>query len=280
LHTNVRYVSAKDRPGYEIDARSARTELTYGGTVELRALSNTFVGVTYAEAGTKFDSTATFLNVNLHDELTHESTTRGLAIRHQLTPLTAIIVNASQITERFDYSSLRNSDSNQVSATVNFDPLALIKGSATVGYRDFKPLSNLPGYRGPTASVNLSYAMLGTTRFVIGATRDVQYSYDDAQPYYLQTGLHGSVAQQIFGPFDVVARAGWQNLAYRDRPDAQIDVRDRTDEVHTYGAGAGFHMGKDLRLGFNVDHSSRTSKVALRQYQDLTFGSQITYGVP
>ena len=115
---------------------------------------------------------------------------------------------------------------------------------------------------------------------IIGATRDVQYSYDDAQPYYLQTGLHGSVAQQIFGPFDVVARAGWQNLAYRDRPDAQIDVRDRTDEVHTYGAGAGFHMGKDLRLGFNVDHSSRTSKVALRQYQDLTFGSQITYGVP
>ena len=44
------------------------------------------------------------------------------------------------------------------------------------------------------------------------AIRDVQYSFEANQPYYLQTGIEGSIAQQIFGPFDVVGRGGVQSL--------------------------------------------------------------------
>jgi len=35
--------------------------------------------------------------------------------------------------------------------------------------------------------VDLTCTLLGMTRFAVRAMRDVQYSYDLAQPYYLQT---------------------------------------------------------------------------------------------
>ena len=281
IRANADYSSAEGRPGFEIDARVARKVVTYGGSVKVRALTKTFFGVTYSKAGTLFDSNATFLDVNLHDELSRKSTTAGIQVRHQLTPLTSISVNASQTTENFDYSALRDSTSNQITAGVAFDPFALVKGTATIGYRAFTPASSdLPDFKGVTAAVNLSYALFGATRLAFTALRDIQYSFDDKQPYYLQTGFSGSLAQQIFGPVDVVARAALQHLAYRDRAGVVILVADRTDEVRSYGIGVGFHMGKDLRLGFNLDKANRISKIASREYGNVMFGSQITYGVP
>jgi hypothetical protein len=127
--------------------------------------------------------------------------------------------------------------------------------------------------------VNPSYTLLGATRFTVGATRDVQYSYDVEQAYYLQTGFNGSVAQQIFGPFDVVVRGGAQTLAYRDRASVPVAASNRVDHVRSYGGGVGYHMGRDLRLGFNIDKDERTSVLSFRQYTGLRFGSSVTYGL-
>src|SRR5438876_3143190 len=66
---NGTYSKARDRPGFEIDARALRTVVGYDGAVELRALSRTFVGVTAQRGRTEFAETATFHGSNLHDEL-------------------------------------------------------------------------------------------------------------------------------------------------------------------------------------------------------------------
>jgi hypothetical protein len=217
--------------------------------------------------------------------LSRKSMTTGFQIRHQATPLTAFAVNVNKSKETFDYNPLRDSTSTQITGSVTFDPFALIKGNATVGYRSFQPSADLPPFQGLTLAVNLSYAVFGTTRFTVGMSRDIQYSYQETQPYYLQTGVQGSIAQQIFGPFDVVARGAYASLAYRDREGLELlrgatIITDRVDTHRSYGVGAGYHMGKDLRLGFNVDHVDRVSPIASRQYSDTLFGSQITYGVP
>ncbi len=205
-------------------------------------------------------------------------TTAGITVRQQLTPLTSITVEGSDEQDRFELSPLRNSDSRAVSASVAFDPLALIKGRARVGYRDFKPLDpTLPPYDGLTASVDLSYVLLNMTKFAIQSMRDVQYSYDVNQPYYLQTGVNGSITQQIFGPVDVVGRAGIQHLDYRDRSGTS-DSGSRLDTVQTYGGGVGYHVGPDLRIGVNVDYVKRTSPIPIRQYHGLVLGTSVTYG--
>jgi hypothetical protein len=276
---NTTYSNTRARPGFEIDARALRTVFGYDGSVEFRALSRTYVGITGQRARTDFAAGATFDGANLQTELNRLSTSYGLTVREQLTALTAIMLSVSRAEDRFEFSPLRDSTATSVTAMVAFDPQALIKGSAVIGHTTFEPQSGgLPGYRGLTSLVDLSYTLLGATKFTFSANRSVQYSFDFNQPYYLQTGFGGSIAQQVFGPWDVVARIGRQTLDYRDREDVVIEAPNRTDRVSTYGGGIGYHLGKSLRLGFNVDNSTRTSPIENRTYRGLRYGTSLTYG--
>jgi hypothetical protein len=275
----VSYLRTKERPGFEIDARSQRSEVAYEGGVELRALSNTFIGLKARRQIVDFAEDAVFLQKNLQVELNRTVIGQGLTLRHQLTPLTSVVFEVIRQQDRFKFSNLRDSDSTQITAGFRFDPFALLKGSATFGYRDFEPLQpDLPAYKGSTAAVDLSYVALGSTKLSVQAGRDVQYSYDINQPYYVQTGINASLAQQIFGPVDVVGRIGAQRLDYRDRVGAIVAASNRTDDVRTYGGGVGYHLGKDLRIGFNVDNVHRSSPVSSREYEGLRYGTAVTYG--
>lgn len=272
------YADTHDRSGYEIDARARHVDVLYKGTVEVRALSKTFIGVNGQRQKLHFDSEARFRGANLREELNHTTTAAGVLVRNQLTPLTALTFNVTRSQDRFDQISLRDSNSTAFAAAVSFDPVALLKGGASIGYRNFEPVSSgLPRYNGTTAAVDLSYSLLGTTRFALQANRDIQYSYDINQPYYLQTGVSGSIAQQIFGPFDVIARGGVQKLAYRDRAGVVVEFPNRTDNIHWYGLGVGFHFATDVRLGFNVDRQRHLSDIAERRYSGLKYGTSLTY---
>jgi len=274
------YANVRDRPGYEIDARSLRIETKVNGSVEVRTLSKTFFGARAERLQTNFDKDAVFLTSSLHTELDHKTTTTGFFVRHQLTPLTSVMFTASRMQERFDFSSLRDSDSNIGAVSLTFDPVALINGSATVGYRDFRPSSaDVAGYRGLTTAVNLSYTASEMTKFSVKVNRDIEYSFETVQPYYLLTGVEGSIAQQLFGPVDIVGRLGFESLAYRDRAGPVVTVADRVDRVRTYGVGVGYRLSGDLRVGVNVDRSQRDSDVAQRQYRGLRIGTTVTYGL-
>lgn len=273
------YLLTRERPGFEIDTRSQRTEIDYNASVEIRALSKTFFGVRGDRRITDFEQGAEFDNTNLHDELNRTVTTAALTLRHQATPLTAITLDVSREQDRFEFSPARDTDSTAITAGLKFDPFALIKGSASFGYRDFKSLSHaVPGYQGSTAAVDLSYVAFGSTKLAVTLGRDVQYSYDINQPYYLLTGATGSISQQIFGPLDVVGRIGAQRLEYRDRAGAAVDVSDRVDHVKSYGGGLGYHLGRDMRIGFNIDKQRRISAIDAKQYNGLRYGFAVTYG--
>jgi len=279
INLNASYTKTRERLGYEIDLRAPRQNVGLGGAVEGRVMSKTFVGVRAERQTVDFDDTTVFANALLRDELNHVTTTAGLTLRNQLTPLTSIEFTGSRSKDEFEFSSLRNSESTSFGGSVTFDPLALIRGTASFGVRDFKPESpDIPGFTGGTMAVDLTYTLLGSTRFTVRALRDVQYSFDVRQPYYLQTGFDASVAQQIFGPVDAVVRLNRQRLDYRNRAGVpQIDS-DRADSVRSYGVGVGYHFGGDVRLGFNVDNVRRDSDIAVRSYDGLKYGAALTYG--
>jgi len=273
------YLHTHERPGFEIDARAQRTE--YGGeaAADVRGFAKTYFGVSGTYRKIAFNNDAVFLGENLHDQLNHVSTTAGAYVRYQVTPLTQFTFTLSQAKDRFAFSSLRDANTTDAAFTVTFDPHAVIHGAVTVGYRHFRPLvPGLAEYIGSAARGDLTYSLLGVTRFQAQFKRDIGYSYDINQPYYLETGVTGSVAQQIFGPLDVVGRGGYSQLAYRDRFGALVAVSNRSDYIHSHGGGVGYHVGKDVRIGFNVDQQHRLSPDAARQYDDLRFGTSITYG--
>jgi hypothetical protein len=271
-------VSTRDRPGYEIDARSQQRNHDFNGAMEVRGLSKTFFGVKVDRATTSFDQDQFFLGTAL-DDLDRTVTTTTVSIRNQLTPLTNFTFNAAREQDRFSVDPLRNSNSNSVSAGLKFDQLALVKGGVLFGWRDFQPvISTEPGFKGLTSSVDLSYVLLSTTRFAFGTTRDVQYSYDINQPYYVQTAFTASMTQQVFGPFDLQGRIGAARLAYVTRTDAVVTDPNRVDHTRTYGLGVGYHMGQDLRLAFNLDQVKRLSELDFRTYHGLRYGTALTYG--
>ena len=273
------YANGRARPGFEIDARASHRELTYQGWAELRTFARTYVGVRGTRQQVEFGRQAFFLGSSLRNELDRIVTETSLTVRQQLTPLTSIIFDGGREEDRFTFSQLRDSNSTTAGVQVTFDPSALIKGSARIGYRDLEPL--VPGvapYRGPTAAVDLTYVLLGTTRFGVQVGRDVRYSYDVGSPYYLQTGIRASIAQQLFGPIDIVATGEAQRLAYRDRAGIAAAIANRTDAYRLYGGGMGYHLGEDLRVGVNVEKAWRTSNVDSRQYEGFRVGTTVTYG--
>jgi hypothetical protein len=276
---NARQLNARDRPGYEIDARSRRIETAYDGEATLRVLSKTSVGATAWSRRTTFDQEALFMEESLADQLNRTSSGTGVVVRHNLTPLTSVALDLTREHERFVVARFRDSDSTRVVGAVTFQPLALISGSAAFGVRRFTPLpADVPAFRGLVANVNLSYTLLGTTRLGVQATRDIQYSFEFNQPYYLESGVSASVQQQILGPFDVLARLGRRGLSYTDRIGAAVQISNRTDRVNSIGLGAGYRLGTDKRLGIMLDRQRRHSNVPGRTYSGLRFGLSLTYG--
>ena len=69
-------------------------------------------------------------------------TTAGLTLRYQATSLTSVMFEATREEDRFEFSPLRDTNSTLFSGGLKFDPAALLKGSASFGYRDFRPLSS------------------------------------------------------------------------------------------------------------------------------------------
>jgi hypothetical protein len=273
------FVNTRERPGYEIDTRPRRTEKAVNGAFELRALSKTYVGVRGERRKIDYDSAAVFFGSNLQFQLARTLTSESLTLRHRLTPLTNITFDVGKEQERFAFSPIRDSNSTRFNGGVSFDKFAIINGSAQFGYRNFRPLSpDLPLYSGTTASVNLSYSALGATRLGVTALRDLQDSYDINQPYYLQSGINASIAQQIYGPLDVQGRIGAQRLAYLTRPGVVVQAPDRIDHIQIYGVGVGYRLGRDLRFGVNVDEQKRQSVLNILQYDGLRYGVAITYG--
>lgn len=278
VKANARQLNTRDRPGYEIDLRSRRIETQYDGEAAVRVLSKTSVGATAFRRRTDFDDSAFFRDASLAQQLDRTTSGTGFVVRHNWTPLTSVALDVTRERERFVVSEFRDSDSMRVIGNIAFQPLALINGSASVGIRQFDPVpADVPAFTGLITAVNLSYSLLGITRFGVEANRDIQYSFEFTQPYYLESGLTGTVQQQVFGPFDVLARIGTRGLAYTDRIGAAVAVSNRTDRVNTIGMGAGYRIGPDKRLGFTVDRQHRTSTVPGRIFTGLRFGMSLTY---
>jgi hypothetical protein len=278
IDVGARRVWTQDRPSLEIDERAARIQKGYSASLSFHVLTDTSVDLTAKMDQTRFDEDEVFNGVNLSNELNRNVTTLGVGVTQKLTPFTTLTLGANRQQDRFQVDPLRDMDSIHATATVKFDPLALIAGTFAVAYSDFSPRSaTVPAYSGVTYTGELSYVPRDTTRFKFGAQRGLEYSYVSTDPYYLQTAFNVEFAQQIFGPFDFVARLGRARLDYRSQTDVVLSAPNQVDEVNSFGGGLGYHMGRSLRVGFNADMIRRISADPSRDYERPTYGASVTY---
>lgn len=272
------YTNTRVRPGFEIDERARRRSIGGRTGVTARLQSKTRLVGWVGRDQYRFDSNEEDGSVNLSYALDRDSSTYGAGIQVELTPLTTLLVDVERGEDRFDRSPERNADASKVMAGFRFKPFALIDGRLSVGYRQFETLeAAVPDFDGVIATVDLGYT-LRATRVTGQYNRDVTYSYETFEPYYLQTDWQLSVTQKITSTWDVVGRAGRYALDY-ERVGVAGALR-RTDTGSRYGGGIGYTVGQYLRLGFDLNYIDRQSEADItRNYEGIRAGFTITYGL-
>lgn len=272
------YTNTRVRPGFEIDERARRESLGGRAGMSVRVLSKTRVFGWAREERFRFDAGEQFEDVNLSFALNRDSSYYGAGAQVELTPLTTFLVDYETGEDRFVLSPERDADTWKVMPGFRFKPFALIDGSLFLGYRQFSTLSAVvPDYGGLIGDVNLGYT-LRATRITGEYNRDVTYSYETIEPYYLQSDWTFSVTQKITSAWDVVARAGRYRLDYETLGVSNA-VR-RSDSGSRYGGGIGYTLGQYARVGFDVNYMDRQSEADItRNYDGIRAGVSITYGL-
>jgi putative beta-barrel porin BBP2 len=271
------FEDTRQRLNAELDVRAPRSQYAVEAGTRLAVATRTSIVVAARESVLRFDDGTTFQGVSLPRTLNSRTDTLSGALNVSVTPLTTISLTTSLQQDRFDESPGRDADSIRIVPAVQFDPIALVHGSLAIGYRRFDLLNGaLPDYSGLVADGSLGYTVAERTKFDFTVKRDVQYSYELLEPYYLASGLRLTVTQQITGPFEVQAVGGRESLAYRRLTAA---ASGRTDTARVVGGGLGYRLRENVRCGFNVDYATRRSDRPGRDYTRTRLYGTFTYGL-
>jgi len=271
------HLNTHQRPNLEIDERIEQTRTGVGGGLGLRLSARTNVTVSHDRQRVQYGSTESAVASLLN----RRAALTTAALHLELTPLTTLVVRAEAEQDRFERSSLRDSDSVAALAGFDLKPFALISGTAMAGYRRISARNPLmPDFGGLVASVNVSYVMRGTMLVGLTAGRGVEYSIESQEPYYISAGGTVTVRQALGRRWDVVGRFGRNTMAYRglELPEGLPSVESRRDRHTLYGTGMGLHVGTAMRIGVDVTYEERRSPVAARQYEGYRAGGTVTYG--
>lgn len=275
-YASAGWVNTKDRLNSELDIRAPRTQRTLGAGTRMLVASRTAIVVNARRFDLAFNDGVLFRGVDLARNLNSRTDSVDAGVQLLLTPLTTFSMTSSFQRDRFAGAPDRDADSLRLLPSLRFDPTSLIRGSIAVGYRRFRPLSaELPDYSGLLVQVGVGYTLADRTKFDVDLTRDVQYSFEDLEPYYLSTGGRLTVTHQLIGPLDVQGIGGHQTMGYRQR---LVGNEVRRDEVQTLGGGAGYRLRSTMRLGLNWELIRRLSPVVERRYVRRRLYASLTYG--
>ena len=274
------YTNSRERQGYEIDARARRRDDAVEAGMKFRLSGRTALVASARRGHVEYDANQVFLGTELGAALNRTEEAARLQFRYALTPLTTFVVDSEVASDRFATAPVRDTDSVRVMPGFELNPLALISGRVSVGYRQFEPLSAaLPAYRGVVAAVNATYVR-SATRFEARVNRDLAYSFEPERPYYALLDLGLTVTQRVTRRWELVGRGGRQTLAYREVAAADRAGAPAPDRGYTLGAGLGHWLGETLRLGADVNYYTRRSEIAgRREYEGLRVFGSISYGI-
>jgi hypothetical protein len=262
----------------EIDARVLREDTSASAGVDIRLGSETTLGFGVRQADIRYAEHERYFDTSLRESLSRRGQFADVSLHHTVSPLTRLVVRADERKETFPYAPLRNGRSFRVLPGVEFDTLALVPGRVSIGYRwlDFGD-ETVPDYVGVVGAIDLSYTAFEATRFRLTAERDVEFSFETTQPYFLRSDLTAAVRQQLFGPWDVEARGAYRVLDYRSRRDIGAPLETRRDRVVSAGGGFGFQAFERMRVSMDVDRDERVSIVSGRGYVAVRIGTTVNY---
>jgi hypothetical protein len=254
------------RPNAEIDLRARHHPRTYTAGTTIKIASRTSIGIVGRRTTETYDEGVEFRGEDLARSLDTKVKAYETSFNVDLTPFTTFSLVGAKEEQRFERAPERNADSFRVAPTLTFSPLGLITGSASFGFRRFNGLDpSLPDYSGFVSTGTVGILFYDQYKLDTTFTRDVRYSYERTQPYYIVGGMRASLAAQTFGPVDVRVMAGRESMSYRalqgpTDPGSQAARLPGNDHLVLYGAGIGYRIGTRARVAVDAEFSHRSSQ--------------------
>jgi hypothetical protein len=280
------YLNTRERPNDEIDARSRRIERS--GTLGLRlALApRVALGASGRSEQTRFDGDAIFDGTYLAQELNRDTRTFSGSLNYKASPLTTLSVTAETSRILFTDAPVRDATSWQTIGGLDFNPRALLSGTASLGYQQFQSLrGTLPEFDGLVGSGKVYYRLAPGTRLGFSYERNLDYSYSDDDPYYVRQGYGGSVRRQILDRWDVELGGGrfrhhYQASTYQtgSSPVAPVIRPTREDLIVDGTFSLGYQARPGTRVVVALIYSERESNVILHGYNNLRLAASFAYG--
>jgi hypothetical protein len=251
----------------DVDVRALSVSTNGRAGVDVVVSAVTSLTAWVARESTAYASGERFLTQDLSARLDRETTTFAAGARLDLTPLTSVVAAAEREQVRFAVARTRDADSWKLAPTVRFAEGAILTGQAFAGLRDFRPLSGaMPSFRGLVAGGDVRFSIAGVSRVELKANRDLVYSYDDIQPYFMDSGGQALLSQRLIGPIDAIALAGRRRFRYQTMNGVAAPTRVET--LTNWGGGIGVRVDENVRFTFTVDRENRVSTAsALRQFE-------------
>jgi hypothetical protein len=271
------WLTTRHRQNLEIDAivRRRNSDVLAGTFIRLSA--KTALDVHATRATVDYEGGELFRGAELAPALNHSSIGGGVAVRYQATPLTSFAVGVSRGRTRFASSPERNNENWSIGPSVEFKPLALISGIASVAFQrtTFRDTTQ-PEFSSIIATVNLQYTLHGRTQFSVTGQRNLEYSYLETQRDYVLAGAGVTVTHRLHDRWDVDGSIGRYGLSYRRHDGATGLQRPPTQAFSNYGTSLGYRFGRH-RLAFDLDYGRRDADIAAHEYDRLRVGSSLTY---
>ena len=271
----IQGLNTKARLNSEVDTRARHRDLSYGGGVAFRIASRTDVVVNATQARVAYEPDEEFRGVDLERSFNGRRRAFDAGLAFALTPITTLTMLVEREQRRFQLSPDRDSHAWRVAPTFTFSPTGVLSGSASVGYRRFIPESPaLPEFTGIVSTVNIKAMIYTRHEMKAQFSRDVQYSYDLDNDYYVGTGGTVTWTWLLVGPIDVRGTAGRYLMDYRGGPIADSDTST------TYGGGVGYRFGTKARVGANIAILRRDSKISPeRNYRNQRLFVGLSWGI-
>ena len=249
-------VHTRERPSLEIERRARRDQQEVWGGAGFEVSPIARVYATAHQMDLEFEEGEIYRDTVLGDALNRREQAFEAGLALSVTPFTTVVVSGRRSEDRFVTDVDRNGVSHSVRGEFSFARDALLQGRATVGYRDFQPVDPaLSRYRGVVSGAGLSLTGYWRGRIDVDALRDVSYSYDANEGYYLGTDLVATYTQRVVGAVDVRFRGGVGKMDYGRR----AGVDERVDSMRMLAAGVGYNFNHGGRVGVTYEHDTRDS---------------------
>jgi hypothetical protein len=277
------FLDAKSRPNLEIDERVGRRENQFSLGVATQVAPRIEVGLQGRLSTIEYDEDATYSGVPLSRTLDAHWRALVASVRYRLTSYTTLTVNGEAAERTSPFAPERNADRVLVFPGVEFNPRALVSGWARVGYRNTRSLDDsVPDNSGVYADVGLAYTLLENTRLTFTMSRDLIYSAELEEPYYISTGYALTARRQLPRSFDVTVGASLTRFDYSDlvRPEALVlRVPPSRARVRGLSAGIGYTLRRATRVGLEAAYQERLyTRPDARAFHGLFVGTTLSHG--